>query len=220
MTRNHHLGNNALVIAAGMPRSASTWLYNAAQLVLSADPEIAGDLSVGWIRDWEHLRDTRYRLIKVHDFHPILVDRACFTLYSFRDLRDVLASMKRGLDREPSLKLADTLIRHYHQWREKADIVVRYETMLEAKESTIYALAGLFGISGIEPAAITKQLDSLAFRSKEQKSHTYDKITLYHWNHITDGRHGSWADTLDSTLVKHIEKKYRSWFEANGYPIV
>jgi len=219
MTSNHSLGNNALIIAAGMPRSASTWLYNAARLVLCTNVEIDRNLSIGWIRDWARLRDTPYRLIKAHNFQPVFVERALFTLYSFRDLRDALASMKRGLDREPSVKLADALIKQYYQWSEKADVVVRYETMLENREQTIRALADLFGISGIAPVAIIEQLDSLAERSKEQKSRTYHNISLYHKHHITDGRHGSWVDTLDSSFVKHIEEKYRSWFEANGYSI-
>lgn len=145
-----------------------------------------------------------------------LISYARLSLYSYRD---VLASMKRKFGKEPSLEFAEVLIQQYNQWTEKADVVMRYETMLQDKEPFIRALAELFGISGVEPASIVEQLNALRYNNQGQKNPAYHKVNLYHKGHVTDGSQGSWVGTLDNALVKQIEGKYQSWFEANHYPI-
>ncbi|MEE8428667.1 MAG: hypothetical protein V3S33_04105 [Gammaproteobacteria bacterium] len=219
MNKDHKLGETSLIIAAGMQRSASTWLYNAARAVLCSNPAIQENLSAGWVDDWDLLPHSRYCLIKTHTFEPTLVTRAQFLLYSYRDVRDVLASMKRKFNFTPTVENVGKLIYQHSQWIEKADFVMRYETMLGEKEPIIAALADLFGIENVEPASINEQLNALSYRSQGQKNPTYHNVNLYHQGHFTDGRHGSWVDTLDSSLVKQIEDKYRSWFDANDYPV-
>jgi hypothetical protein len=53
--------------------------------------------------------------------------------------------------------------------------------------------------------------------SKESK--IYDKTSLFHKNHITDGRHGSWNGIVNNLFIKEIEIKYKNWFVENGYDI-
>ncbi len=96
---------------------------------------------------------------------------------------------------------------------------MRYEMMLQDKEPFIRALAELFGISGVEPASIVKQLNALSYNSQGQKNPAYHKVNLYHKGYVIDRRQGSWAGTLGNALVRQIEDTYRSWFEANHYPI-
>ena len=87
-----------------MPRSGSTWLYNAARLLLRRAPQGGADLSGGWIGDWRRLPKRRRLLLKVHEFDPFLAKKARLVLYSYRDLRDALASCRRKFDIEPSLE--------------------------------------------------------------------------------------------------------------------
>ena len=86
------LNDSALILAAGMQRSASAWLYNAARLLLTSSPSVAEQFSCGWIGDWEQIPKKNYMLIKVHDFNKSLAGQSKCILYSFRDIRDVIAS--------------------------------------------------------------------------------------------------------------------------------
>lgn len=106
-----HVGTNSTdynVLCAGMTRSASTWLYNAARLLVSHSVDT--DISYGWINDFKHLPPRYNAVIKLHKYEPELVRNSTHILYSYRDIRDVLASMKRVWNKEPSIETADQLL--------------------------------------------------------------------------------------------------------------
>ena len=52
-----------IILSAGMPRSGSTWLFNAARLLLRAN----GEPSSGWIGDWSSLPRKPVLLLKVSE---------------------------------------------------------------------------------------------------------------------------------------------------------
>jgi hypothetical protein len=214
----HALGDSALVLAASMPRSASTWLYNVARFLISDLPGGEGNLSCGWVGDWQSLPRKPYMLLKIHDYQQQLVDSSRFVMYSFRDLRDVLASLKRKFAREPSLALADHLVAQHGKWMAVAGFVMRYESMLADREGEVLRLAGGLGMQDVDPAEIMRRVDALSYESQGSRNAVYHAENLYHRNHITDGRHGSWEGVLDADLVSAIEERHRSWFEENGYP--
>jgi len=213
------LNDSALILAAGMQRSASTWLYNAARLLLTSSPSVAEQFSCGWIGDWEQIPKKNYMLIKVHDFNKSLVDHSKYILYSFRDIRDVIASGIRKFGWVPSEKVADNLIIQHERWMKEADLVMRYETMLHNKESIINDLARLFDIKNVDPAGIANSIEELNYQSQGDKNDMYHKTNLYHSGHITDGRHGSWKGLIDTALIQKIEEKHQEWFIKNNYTV-
>src|SRR5262245_15346631 len=76
---------SALVLSAGMPRSGSTWLFNAARLLLRQT--VAPDeLGSGWVGDWARLPKRPWLLLKVHEYDAFLARRARAILYSYRDV--------------------------------------------------------------------------------------------------------------------------------------
>jgi len=202
-----------------MPRSGSTWLYNAIRLVLSSDAEIRSDLAFGWIGDWEGLPDRRYTLIKVHEFEQQLVDRADFVFYSYRDVRDALASAVRKFGVNPSLGVVDYYINMYEKWTAVADLVVSYEDIVENKQETIGKLGAVLGIHDLDAPAIEHAIDSMRYEGEGSKNEQYNEVNLFHKGHITDGRHGSWEGFLEPELIRQIEKSHKSWFERRGYPL-
>jgi len=211
--------DSALIIAAGMPRSASTWLYNAARLLLSSSPSISQQFSCGWIGDWENIPKKKYMLIKVHRYNESLVDQSKCILYSYRDIRDALASSFRKFGQVPSIEAADALVSQYEKWMNVANVVMRYESMLDDKESIITQLVHLFGMQNIDPARIVENIERISYQSQGSKNATYHNVNLYHRGHMTDGRHGSWKGLIDSNLLKQIEEKHQEWFEKCGYRI-
>jgi hypothetical protein len=202
-----------IILSAGMPRSGSTWLFNAARLLLR---RAEGDgLSSGWVEDWPTLPPGRTLLLKVHDFDAPLARRADVVLYSYRDVRDVLASSKRKFGTPPSVEAARRLLEQDCEWRKAARLVMRYESMLADPAAVVKELAEVLQVRDVDPAAVAEEVRGLDAR--EPPSGGYDRETLLHPGHITDGRHGSWEGWLDADLLRRIQEQCGDWLTANGY---
>ncbi len=206
---------STIILSAGMPRSGSTWLFNAARLLLQAH----GDTSSGWIGDWASLPRKPVMLIKVHDYDPFLARHARVILYSYRDIRDALASSKRMFHTEPTLALARHWLDCDRRWREQATFTLRYESMMVDPSRSIAALARTLHLPGVDPKQVHRQLAQLDYRPDRTEPGTYDHKTLLHPNHITDGRHGAWVGWLNPTLLHQLEDECADWLADNGYPI-
>ena len=118
--------NPNIILSAGMQRSGSTWLYNAARLLLSDDPQISKSLSCCWVEDLDKVPDEKYILIKIHEFESEIVQKSNFVFYSYRDIRDSLASGVRKFSWVPTVEMAGHLIDQYKSWVEVSDYVMKY----------------------------------------------------------------------------------------------
>jgi hypothetical protein len=207
---------STIILSAGMPRSGSTWLFNAARLLLRA----AGvpELSSGWIGDWSSLPKAERLLLKVHDYDGHLARHAPIILYSYRDIRDALASSQRKFGTEPTLALARRWLRSDERWRAKAGVVLRYESMLEDSLQSLCNLAEALAVPHVDLDEVCAQLRHLERQSATDDPDSYNRETLLHPGHVTDGRHGTWAQWLSPELVGQLEREFADWFRANGYP--
>ena len=211
-----------VILSAGMQRSGSTWLYNATRLLLMHSPSTREISGHGWIGDLSLLPQKRIMLIKIHDFSEKMfhLDLPKIILYSYRDIRDALASSKRKWNHEPSMELADRLIQNDQQWRNHAHFIMRYESMMNEPQGTLRELSNILKINddGNIQEIIT-QIDALKYENTGNKNPLYHMENLLHKGHITDGRHGSWKGILDDALLEQIQRKYREWFIQNDYPL-
>ncbi len=201
------------VLCAGMSRSASTWLYNAARLLVSQ--RVGTDMVCGWVEDFEHLPAPTNAVIKLHDYDPQLVHHSSHILYSYRDIRDVLASMKRIWNKKPSIETADKLVSLYRQWTEKADYIVRYDDIIADKTGVIERIAETLGIDDPKPQLILDEISNMSYFSEGPKS-VHNQINLFHKQHITDGKSNSWHGQIKPRLITEIERRHQSWFEECG----
>jgi len=210
------------ILSAGMQRSGSTWMYNATRLLLMHSPLTREITGYGWIGDLSKLPMKKIMLLKIHWFSQNVLDLVLpeIILYSYRDLRDALASIKRIWNQEPSLELADRLIQSDQQWRSHAHFIMRYESMMSDKEGTLLALSDMLKINGDNKIQeILAEIDALRYENAGDKKPLYHMENLLYEGHITDGRHGSWKGIIDDALLEQIERKYRAWFIQNDYPL-
>jgi hypothetical protein len=205
-----------IIVSAGMPRSGSTWLFNAARLMLLAAVP-PGELASGWIGDWSRLARRRWRLVKVHDYLPWLARRASVILYSYRDLRDALASAKRKFGIEPSIELARQWVDADQRWRQKSGFTLRYENMIADPVSSLGDLARVLKLPAQDNAALAARLEETLRQTVRPTEYDHDPETLLHKDHVTDGRHGSWERWLSPGLRQEIEGEFYDWFHANQY---
>lgn len=208
-----------LILAAGMNRSGSTWLYNAARLLLMTKYPDGNGLSYGWVGDFKRIpKEKRCVLVKLHEYEVDMVALSDFVLYSYRDVRDVLASAQRAWGAAPSLTAADRHIEQCRAWTKVANLVVRYETISEPTP-VLQQLAQALDIKSADPSALAQALDRLSYDGDGPKGALYHGENLMQPGHRTDGRHGSWVGALDGALVREIERKHRDWFRQFGYPL-
>ena len=204
-----------LIVAAGMPRSGSTWLYNAVRLLLENTGLL--DIGAGWIGDFNTFKNHDVVILKIHNYEPVIATNAALIFYSYRDVRDALASFKRKFGDEPSLAQARAFIENDTKWREKASFIMKYEEMIAAREKTLGDIARCLEITDANLAHIEQDIDTMNYARGGLKNDTYHLENLLHKNHITDGRHGSWKGCLSDGLVTQIETELKDWLLCNGY---
>ncbi|HEY3913750.1 MAG TPA: hypothetical protein VGN61_04615 [Verrucomicrobiae bacterium] len=209
-----------IYVCAGMYRSGSTWLYNAVRLILR-DAKVP-DLEAGWITDKEKLLNHKNSVIKTHNFEPDLANRKALVLTSHRDLRDIAGSLVRKFKSELPIKQLHETVESHAQWAPIAVYDLRYEDLLTDKPAQLRNLAQALQLPAATRAqlsyeSISEAIDKEQFAEGRATSQRYDPVNLLHEGHITDGRHGSWKDTLPPQVVTTIEQEFGPWLAARNY---
>ena len=157
-----------VIVCAGLPRSGSTWLYNAARLTL--EHVGLGPVYGAWVDDYDPAGDrgaaARAHLVKVHDFATDLAGRAEVVIASVRDLPAIAASMRRmgfvKSDDELEQGIAGA-IDAFEAWAGVAGYVMRYETMTADRPAEVIRLAAAYDpVSLLHPRHVSTPDDAQA----------------------------------------------------------
>jgi hypothetical protein len=207
-----------IYVCAGMYRSGSTWVYNAARLLL--EEAKVPDLAAGWIAERERILLHRNAVVKIHEFDEKLAARGNIVLTSHRDLRDIAASLSRKFNF--TMETLRETVEAHAKWERAAVYDLRYENLLTDRMTELRNMAARLNLPAATAAALPYQkiLDRLTgetFSAERATSQRFDAVNLLHEGHVTDGRHGSWTDTLPEDVVSAIEKEFRPWLVARGY---
>ena len=176
-------------------------------------------------------------MAKVH-FRPALdrdefPDEGARYLYTYRDPRDVVASLyrkgrykpddpERGA--RPSRLIVRRELRGDEFWTSKSDVWIgRYEDFRDDVPGLVRTLAGYLDVSvdDARVAEIVRAVDLAAQeeRAKAAREHGVDDDLRVTSNHITDGREGAWRDTLTSEELVAIEAESARWLVEHGYDV-
>lgn len=211
---------NMLYICAGMPRSGSTWVFNAVRLLLQR----AGvpDPAAGWVEEKALLLDHDNPVIKIHDFDVELASRADVVLTSHRDLRDVAASLQRKFKTPFSTSLLREMLAAYGKWSQIAAYDLHYEDLLTDRLGELKKIALVLKLSPVILAqlsydSILKEVDGEQFCQSRGTILGHDSRNLLHDGHITDGRHGSWRNFVPDNVINDIESEFQGWMTAKRY---
>lgn len=210
-----------IYLAAGMHRSGSTWQFNALRLLL----EHAGQApTAGAWPERATLIQATNCVIKLHRPDEELAAQTAMVFTSHRDLRDLVASHHRMFGRSALPPEAGILLRpimeSYAYWSARATYDMQYEQMIVDKPAELGRLSTALGLApGLDFATISAEIDALSFNQARKTDGDYDAVTMLFDGHITDGRHGSWAETLSPEEVVEIEMLYGSWLTAHGYEV-
>lgn len=210
-----------LVLCAGIPRSGSTWLYNATRMILSG-PGGPGDDGVygAWVESYDPADGASYHVVKLHEPDDHLVREAAVVLTSRRDLRDIAASaLRRGwLAGESEVPdFLDGVVRKHRIWQRHSACEILYEHMVDDPAGQVRSIGTALGLVIPPPQArqIRAAIDSLRFEGGDGRC--YDAENLLHRGHIRDGRIGYYSEVLTPALVEHINHRYGAWLREHGY---
>lgn len=150
-------------------------------------------------------------------------------LYSYRDLRDVVASLiERGsklravaarqvVQKELSAYRAFTARRH--------TLVTRYEEFVQDVPSLISKIEHFLGVhltdeersSIAEDLELDRQRKRVESLMKKSDSKILNRETLLTRDHIGDARVGKWQEILTPALARAVTEEGRDWLEEHGY---
>lgn len=207
-----------LVITAGLFRSGSTWLYNAARHLLRAKH---GDgLVAGFIEDLDRgaLCQVPAALVKIHEFDEDLARRADVILVSHRDLRDVMTSLHRKFGAELSVARAHRVLDQYDRWEARASLAVRYDDIVMAPAETLVRLAAALKVTITSPEEVLEAMAREEAESRPEPGRQWNRVTALHIGHRVDGRTGQWREWLPTDFVAELETVFAEWMRRHGYP--
>lgn len=154
-------------------------------------------------------------------------------LYTFRDPRDVVASLFRKGRFKPdnpkrgpqnSRLITRRELKGDEFWRSRNHLWVgRYEDFQGSIPSLVREIAAFLEIDITDEriAQIARDVDIEQQQERVWESRTagVDPDLRVTANHITDGRHGAWRDTLTPEEAAAVETESAAWLVQHGYEL-
>lgn len=174
-----------IILVAGVPRSGSTWVFNAARLLLT---HAGRDLQAAWVADYRPDHPAPTHLVKAHrrvevTFEPELV------LTTRRPTAACLASLVRmGWLADTPEAIRERWRQHralYDYWQARSHLEIAYDEIVGAPQRALEDLAGVLALVPSEQdlKGIAKALEDM----RAPRGGAYDPETLLHPRHRGSG---------------------------------
>ena len=204
-----------LVVVAGIPRSGSTWMFNAVKAILETQEQAVVSQ---WIEEKRPFSAEAVNLVKVHAPDSELKSEADIVLSSFRDLRDIAASViaMGWADEGQALGTIDAIRLAHDFWSSGSVLDVPYEVLKENPFRIVKALASAMGIR-LTDCKVSEVVSSIPHTAKAIGPGGYDPVSLLHERHVNDGTPGRWRYSLSEKLAAGIWLRHSDWLATHGY---
>jgi hypothetical protein len=201
-----------VVLAAGVIRSGSTPLFNVARLLLR---EAGESFTAGWINDLAPpMKNTV--LVKIHEWHASVAERANIVLTCHRDLREVARSLaaigwlKTGSEAFEQIR---GIVYNHTQWKLAASVDIPYEYMIVDWKGVVAKIASVLviNVSRTDVEAIAREVCKLSAPAALVDGRQYDPTTLMHRNHRSGKK------ICYSQIENEVHQQFLRWQTVHGY---
>jgi hypothetical protein len=186
-----------------------------------------------------------WAVLKSHEGHAEFTRRLrrgqARAIYAYRDVRDVAYSLihKRAISFPTLLRrgLLHQILANHRYWSSRPGVLVqRYEEIVARPDAAVRELAEFIGldptrrevesiVNAHSLAANRERTRALGDRLKARgldlddpaNAQHFDPHTLLHWNHVRDGRSGSWRDQAGPTERQVMARLLGDWLIDHGY---
>jgi hypothetical protein len=210
-----------VIVAAGMPRSGSTWQFNALRLLLEASGQ---DTYSFWIEDWDSqkARHAQTLLVKIHEMSPMLAWASwrCFTCH--RDLRDIAVSAADLAQVDgyqvDIVPLMQENRKAHEFWCRQSVLDIPYQRIVDDPGAVLKELAASIDIpiGEVELQRLGQSLASLS-DGDVPSGHQHNPVTLLHQKHFFVGTSGRYRGVLDDATEQRIIGENGAWMSEHGY---
>jgi hypothetical protein len=217
------------IVISGMRRSGSALRYEIVK-------EIVGEeYAHGWIR-WQDFSEVYNKvdgkeeraIVKSHTFLPshcpvaaqVLRERRMWIVHSYRDIRDVAASMKTFMGEdwiksEFENALVATMNESDSWMGVKSAYVSKYEHAVNNLEEEVFNIASYLGRS-VDCKDIAKKF-SISNNRERLPSSRRTKDGVWWHNHIGNGEVGKWERELSPSEINMVNRISHGWLKKMGY---
>lgn len=204
------------VLIAGMPRSASTALFNVVRYIFEYNNIEYCSGFVGYVNDKDY-KD--FNVFKAHEYDEKYHGISDYIILPQRDIRDVIASYNkyRPNNGTKPVILAERFIEWNDKWEEYADIIIEYNDFIENTEKIIEKISMDIGFD-VNGTEIIKKVND-TYEKVKQKELIAGGDSLFWRNHITDGSVGYYKSKLPNKDIDEINNKYKDWLIKHNYKI-
>lgn len=205
------------IVAAGIPRSGSTRLYNIIRLGMLQFFD-KDQINAGWINNYSH-QEGKHNIVKVHDYDPKWLEYGKHIFTTKRDVRYIASSAyeHKPYDRftNPNQLVGSmhNVLKTYDLWKEVSHYEVVYEDFPSKKEIIVKDIFDIIGL----PVDVTKLLDELSQIGNSKNRFNEDGESLMHIQHFSPNTHKHYRDRLPPDFAFAIENTFASWLLENGY---
>ncbi|MEO1795587.1 MAG: hypothetical protein AAFR53_01055, partial [Pseudomonadota bacterium] len=192
-----------VVVVAGVPRSGSTWVYNAVRALCRRSKETAHSV---WVDEYDPAAkpDAAFHIVKLHNSQQLTFPHDV-VITSYRDLIERVASLVRmgWVERDAAaiVKAASGQAQLHAYWAGRSHLELQYRDIMGDPVKPLGEIAGLLGLKiyakGLE--AVAKELNNMASPAALKDAAPHDAKTLMHVNHRGEDQE---RDTL-VTLVRN-----------------
>lgn len=169
-----------LIVCAGIYRSGSTWLYNAARLIAQRSGRT---VSSGWVGSFEPDPASEVRIVKLHEPDEHYAQKADVILTSRRNPVGIAKSVARlnWADSDERLRaIIAEAIAHHRYWNPLSHYELAYEDLRPFEALHVEAVARVMGMAVDRQTAGSV---ALAIDALPQAEQGFDPENLLHANH-------------------------------------
>lgn len=216
-------------VCCGMRRAAGTWQYYVTRDLLGGNA-----IDLGWVThqsfDALYTRCSHASVVlKTHPYLPehsklaskILVSGDMYPIYIYRDIRDVVASMKRmrgGAHPKVIMDDVPDILRVDRLWRSSRNVhVSRYETVIDDYGAEIARIVKYVG-SEANALQVVDLLSKWSLAQNAARSTLgWSRDNLFWPNHVDGGTVGRWKEELSDEEKGTVHEIAGEWLKENGY---